>query len=301
MFSDYLGKLAGAWRVLKRTGLNFLNDHGFFLAMGLAFNLLLYFLPLILLMISVLGYTALEYERAMVEVQSVVGQFLPRSEQMFADNLEEIISNRELLGLVGFFSFLIFSSTLFGSVRHVLNVVFKAEQRRSFLYGVGQDFLMMLVTALLSILVITVASLLALARAFGAEQLPMMTPVLEVFLSAVGKLFAWLFLFAIFYVFYRFAPARALHRRDLLIASLSATILFELARWGFTWYVAFARDALAVYGALAGLMFFFFWLYYASVIFVLGAEIGLACEQSRPALSNRRSSREPGRHSGQDP
>lgn len=283
MFSDYLGKLAGAWRVLKRTSLNFLNDHGFFLAMGLAFNLLLYFLPLILLMISVLGYTALEYERAMVEVQSVVGQFLPRSEQMFADNLEEIISNRELLGLVGFFSFLIFSSTLFGSVRHVLNVVFKAEQRRSFLYGVGQDFLMMLVTALLSILVITVASLLALARALGTEQLPMMTPVLETFLSVVGQLFAWLFLFGLLYIFYRFGPARTLDRSALLIASLSATILFELARWAFGWYVAFAREALTVYGALTGLMFFFFWLYYASIIFVLGAEIGFACERSRQA------------------
>jgi membrane protein len=266
--------------------------------MGLAFNLLLYFVPLILLMISVLGYTVLESTRAIVQVQSVVRRFLPHSEQAFADNLEAIISNRGLLGLVGFFFFLIFSSTLFGSARHVLNIVFKVEQRRGFVYGIGRDFLMMLMTALLLVLGITVASLLALARAFGAEQLPMMTPVLEVLLPAVGKLFAGLFLFAIFYVFYRFAPARALHRRDLLIASLSATILFELARSGFAWYVAFARDALAVYGALAGLMFFFFWLYYASIIFVLGAEIGLACEQSRPPLSNGRSSREPGRHSG---
>jgi membrane protein len=270
------------WTVLKKTGQSFFQDNGFFLAMGLAFNLLLYFVPLILLMISVLGYTVLESERALLEVQSVVRQFLPHSEQAFADNLKAIISDRGLLGLVGFSFFLIFSSTLFGSVRHVLNIVFKAHPRRGFFHGVGHDFLMLLITALLLALAITVASLLALARAFGAEQLPMMTPVLEAFLSVVGKLFAWFFLFAIFYLLYRFAPARTLQRRDLLIASLSATILFEVARWVFTWYVIFARDALAVYGALAGLMFFFFWLYYASIIFVLGAEIGLACEQSRP-------------------
>jgi membrane protein len=270
-----------AWTVLRKTGHTFFQDNGFFLATGLAFNLLLYFLPLIMLMISVLAYTVLESERAMVEVQSVVRQFLPHSEQAFADNLKAIISNRGLLGLVGFFFFLIFSSTLFGSVRHVLNIVFKANRRRGIFRGIGHDFIMMLITALLLVLAITVASLLALALAFGAEQLPMMTPVLEAFLSLVGKLFAWLFLFAIFYVFYRFAPARTLHRSALVIGSLSATILFELARWGFTWYVAFARDALAVYGALAGLMFFFFWLYYASIIFVLGAEIGLACERTR--------------------
>jgi membrane protein len=268
--------------VLKQTAVAFYQDNGFFLAMGLAFSLLLYFLPLVLLMISVLGYTVFESERAMLEVQSVVRQFLPHSERAFADNLEAIISNRGLLGLVGFFFFLIFSSTLFGSARHVLNIVLKAKQRRGFFHGIGHDFLMMLAMGLLLVLGITVASLLALTRAFGAEQLPMMTPIFEAFLSALGKLFAWLFLFAIFYLFYRFAPLRTLHQRDLLIASLSATLLFELTRSAVAWYVAFARDALAVYGALAGLMFFFFWLYYASIIFVLGAEIGLACEQSRP-------------------
>jgi membrane protein len=273
-------QITRVWAVVKLTGRSFYQDNAFFLAMGLAFNLLLYFLPLILLMISALGYTVLEHERAMVEVQSVVRQFLPHSEQAIADNLEAIISNRGLLGLTGFFFFLIFSSTLFGSVRHVLNIIFKAERQRGFFHGVGHDFLMMLMTALLLVLGIAVASLLALARAFGAQQLPMMTPVFEIVLSVVGKLFAWLFLFAIFYVFYRFAPARTLHQSTLLIASFSATILFELARWAFAWYVAFASDALAVYGALAGLMLFFFWLYYASMIFVLGAQIGLACEQN---------------------
>ena len=42
------------------------------------------------------------------------------------------------------------------------------------------------------------------------------------------------------------------------MASLIATILFELARWGFAWYVTFAHEALALYGVLGGLMFFFF-------------------------------------------
>jgi uncharacterized BrkB/YihY/UPF0761 family membrane protein len=84
--------------------------------MGLAFNLLLYFLPLALLLIALLGYIFLESERAMAEVQSVVMQFLPQSEQAFADNLAAIAANRGILGLVGSIFFFVFSSTLFGSV-----------------------------------------------------------------------------------------------------------------------------------------------------------------------------------------
>ncbi len=270
------------WFFLKTTVHNFFQDNGFFLAMGLAFNLLLYFIPLGLLLISLLGYTFLDSERAMMEVHSVVRQFLPRSEQAFADNLAAIVTNRGLLGVVGSISFLIFSSTLFGSVRHVLNIVFKAQTRRGFISGLFRDFLLMLITAILLVLSIGAGTLLALVRTIGIERLPVAAPMVEFVWGVTGKLIALGLLASLFYVFYGYAPARALSRRSLFVASLSATILFELARWGFAWYVAFAHEALALYGVLGGLMFFFFWLYYASLVFVLGAEMGFACEQTRP-------------------
>ena len=269
------------WLFLKTTGHNFFHDNGFFLAMGLAFNLLLYCIPLALLLISMLGYTFLDSERAMIEVHSVVRQFLPQSEQAFADNLAAIVANRGLLGVVGSISFLVFSSTLFGSVRHVLNIVFKAPKRRGFIRGLFRDFLMMLITAILLMLSIGAGTLLALVRTIGIERLPLAAPMLEFVWGFTGKLIALGLLASLFYVFYCYAPARTLSRRALLVASLSATILFELARWGFAWYVTFAHEALALYGVLGGLMFFFFWLYYASLVFVLGAEVGFAYEQTR--------------------
>jgi membrane protein len=272
-----------AWTVLKMTARTVYQDNGFFLAMGLAFNLLLYFIPLGLLLISLLGYTFLDSERAMNEVDSVVRQFLPRSEQVFADNLKEIISNRGLLGLVGFFFFLIFSSTLFGSVRHVLNIVFQAQQRRGFIRGLFRDFLMMLITAILLMLSIGAAILLALVRTIGIERLSEAEPILEFVFGFTGKLITLGLLASLFYIFYGYAPARALSQRALLVAALSATILFELARWAYAWYVTFAHETLALYGVLGGLMFFFFWLYYASLVFVLGAAVGFAYEQSRLA------------------
>ena len=246
-----------AWPVLSMTAQGFYHDNGFFLAMGLAFNLLLYFVPLGLLLISLLGYTFLDSERAMMEVHSVVRQFLPQSEEVFADNLASVVTNRGLLGLVGSISFLAFSSTLFGSVRHVLNIVFKAQNKRSFIRGLFRDFLMMLITAILLMLSIGAGTLLALVRTIGIERLPVAAPMLEFVWGFTGKLIALGLLASLFYVFYRFAPARALSRRALVSASLSATILFELARWGFAWYVAFAYETLALYGVLGGLMFFF--------------------------------------------
>lgn len=251
--------------------------------MGLAFNLLLYFIPLGLLLISLLGYIFLDSERAMIEVHSLTRQFLPHSEQRFAENFKSIISHRGLLGLVGFCFFLVFSSTLFGSVRHVLNIVFRAQKKRTFLRGLLRDLFMMLITALLLLLSIGAGGLLALARTIGVERLPLLAPMVEMVWGFTGKLISLGLLTGLFYIFYRYAPARSLSRSATVVASLSATILFEFARWGFTWYVGFARETLTLYGALGGLMFFFFWLYYASVVFVLGAEVGFAYEQIRLA------------------
>ena len=178
------------WFFLKNTVYNFLHDNGFFLATGLAFNLLLYFIPLALLMISLLGYTFLESERAMAEVQSVVRRFLPQSEQAVADNLDAIIANRGRLGLVGSMFFFVFSSMLFGSARHVLNIVFKAQQGRSFLSGLFRDFLMMLITAILLLLSIGAGTFLALTRTIGLERLPVAAPSLELVWGLAGKLLA---------------------------------------------------------------------------------------------------------------
>ena len=80
---------------------------------------------------------------------------------------------------------------------------------------------------------------------------------------------------------YRFSPAATLSGRALIVASVTGTGLFQLAKWGFAWYVEIARQNLELYGALGGLMFLFVWLYYVSVVFIAGAEVGWACDHER--------------------
>jgi membrane protein len=264
-----------AWLMLKQTVKQFFADNGLFLASGLAFNLLLYSVPLALLMISLLGYTVLDSERAVHEVQSVLQRILPRSQQALAENLGAIVANRGLLGAAGGLSFFVFSSTLFGSVRIVLNLVFQAGQPRGFLEGIGRDILMMLLTAALLALAIGAVSVLTFVQAFGNE-LPLLSLLPQPGLAAASKLLGVVLTSTLLYVLYRFSPARSLSHRALLVASVTGTLLYQLAMWGFAWYVFFAQDTIALYGALGGLLFFLLWLYYAAAVFIVGAEVGWA-------------------------
>ena len=264
-----------AWRMLKQTVKQLFADNGLFLASGLAFNLLLYSVPFALLMISLLGYTVLDSERAVHEVQSVVQKILPRSQQALAENLGAIVANRGLLGAAGGLSFFVFSSTLFSSVRIVLNLIFQAGQPRGFLLGVGRDIFMMVLTAALLALTIGAVSVLTFVQAFG-DELPFLSLFPQPGLAVASKLLGVVLTNTLLYVLYRFSPARSLSHRALLVASMTGTLLYQLAMWGFAWYVFLSQDTIALYGALGGLMFFLLWLYYAAAVFIVGAEVGRA-------------------------
>jgi membrane protein len=276
--------LVQVW-LLCVTGLRkFLADNGLFLASALAFNLLLYFIPLSLLMISLLGYTVLDSEQAMNEVQSALRAFLPRSQRALADNLSAIVADRGLLGVFGFASFVIFSTFLFGSVRAVLNRVFQVKQERTLVKGIGGDLLMMGLTALLLLLAVGMTWSLTFVMTIS-ERYPSWSGFLQPGLIVLGKLFGVAATALLFYALYRYSPAATLSGRALMIASVAGTGLFQFAKWGFAWYVGIAQQSLELYGALGGLMFLFVWLYYASVVFIIGAEVGWVYERQRAGSS----------------
>ncbi len=273
-------RLIPAWSFLGAVLRKFVADHGWILSSALAFNLLLYFIPLSLLMISLLGYTVLDSERAMQEVQSMLKAFLPRSQRALADNLAAVVANRGLLGLFGFTSFFIFSTFLFGSVRTVLNRVFQVKQERTLVRGVGIDLLMMGLTALLVLLAVGTTWFLTVAGAF-TERYPSWSGLLQPGLVALSKVIGVAVTALLFYVLYRFPPIATMSARALMIASVTGTVLFQLAKWGFAWYVAVSQENIDLYGALGGLMFLFVWLYYASMVFIIGAEVGWTYDRQR--------------------
>ncbi len=57
---------------------------------------------------------------------------------------------------------------------------------------------------------------------------------------------------------------------------MAATIMaasYELMKWGVSWYVTSVADYRSAYGNLATIVVLLFWIYYVSVVFVLGGEV----------------------------
>ena len=266
--------------MLKETVRKFFSDNGLFLASGLSFDLLLYCMPLSLLLVSGLGYTLVGSDRALDWAQESLQFFLPGSHKAFFNALTAIIANRGPLGLVGFLAFFGLSSSLFGSIRIILNTVFRVSKPSSFLRGKGKDFLMMVAVSVLLVITVGVELLDTIINALG-EQLPSFKGVLHQGWVLVTDLLGFFFTAALFFLLYRFSPSKSLPTTALLVGCLFGATLFALSKLAFSWYVVLAQSITGFYGALGGFIFFFLWLFYSSTVFVLGAEVSWAYHHVR--------------------
>ena len=71
-----------------------------------------------------------------------------------------------------------------------------------------------------------------------------------------------------------FSPDETISRRALVVSALTGATMFSLSKWAFSWYVVLAKANTLIYGALAAIIFYNLWLFYASIVFIIGAEVG---------------------------
>ena len=270
--------MQGAWLVLKRTAGKFFDDNGLFLASGLAFDLLLFCFPFSLLFVSALGFALGDSDRAIEALRAILQELLPITRPAFMENLVMVLENKGLLGLLGGALFFLTSSLTFGSVRGVLNIVFRVSAPRSFFHGKAIDVLVMLLASGLLVLMIGLTSLLTLAESL-LERFPRLEAMIGPGWVFAGDLLGFLFTLTLFYLLYRFCPTTTLKRPAVFVASFIGAGLFELSKWVFAWYVDMAGSTAAWFGAVGSLFFFLMWVYYACAVLIVGAEAGWSLQQ----------------------
>jgi membrane protein len=98
---------------------------------------------------------------------------------------------------------------------------------------------------------------------------------------AIGSVIASAFMVLLFFSLYKFLPNRKIRWQYALLAAIVTSALFELAKALFTSYVGRFNPGSLYTGTLTALAVIVFWVYYASVIFILGGEVGRVYELRR--------------------
>ena len=84
-----------------------------------------------------------------------------------------------------------------------------------------------------------------------------------------------------FFLIYLIVPNRKVNWKSAIMGALVAAIMFEMAKRGFAWYVTTFPSYQRVYGALAAIPIFLFWVYLSWNIILLGGTIAATLETSR--------------------
>jgi membrane protein len=274
-FTDFAG------RVYNKAG----DDDIFFLAGGIAFNVLLGAIPFLLLLISGFGIllqaTVPDPETAVVNyLQDILPT--PRLVELTRGLVTQVVGERNRLGLLGLLLLIWVSTRLIGSLRSALRAVFDVREERGIVAGKIFDAQMVVVAGTLFLANTAITIALEAVQTYGIQLLGL-TESGEVLIlqTLFARSLAYAFIFLMFVLIYRYLPARRVPWRIALVAAIFTGVVFELLKSVFAWYVANIANYTSAYGTLATAIILVLWIYYTAVVFVLGGEVGQVYELYR--------------------
>jgi membrane protein len=262
------------WQALRK----FNNDNGFFLSSGIAFNILMNLIPFIMLLLALVGTYLYNDQDVLHHIRAYFRDVAPALDPKIMENLADVMQNRQIVGILGFVGLLWISTWVFGSLRIVLNVVFRVEKSPGMLQGIGVDLLMILLVGSLLFVSMILSSAVTFLQGYQGRILVAIGPTIQWILKYLLPFFLT---YCMFVLIYKIIPNRRIHFSSALQAALFAGLLYELAKHLFAWYVVHLARYTIFYGSLSTLVIFVFWVYYSSTILVVGGEFAYFLEENR--------------------
>ena len=257
-------------RVAWRSFLRFQDHSGPDRAAAVAYYTLLSLLPLLLFLISlgvwVMGSFDVAYQGSMLLVRGVVVHLDPKS----MESLRFFIEHARRFQWPGLLLLAWTSRRIFASLFSALEMVFGVP---------GRSFAKHNLVALSMVLVAGVGLLLTMALSLFASAFEGLVLRFRSTgeLQGLGVIVSWVVpiavTFSFFYLVYRFVPRRVASSRDAALGALLATVLWELAKAGFAYYVRYVARYGGVYGTLQGIIVLSLWLEISVSIILYCGEI----------------------------
>ena len=272
--------LEAAWFYVRSISKKLSEDDILFLASGIAFNGILTMIPLMLLTASALGVFLNSSDLGIRQLNEVLDAVFPP--QPFATSIKEsiltvisdIIRYRTSLGLFGVLVLVWTATSLFDALRSALHKIYRLPKTRglitSILHHVGFVFLafVLFIASNFAIWFVTLLERFAMSNpalaAYNLKSLNQSLPTaIVIILTAV-----------MFYIIYRYIPDLKPPKVAGIISTITTTILWVVSGKVFGIYLSQFSAIGKIYGPYAFILVLLIWIYYSSLIFVIGGIFG---------------------------
>jgi membrane protein len=286
---QWLRKLG--WPVLLRSVQAFFADDGSTLAAAVAYFAALSFFPVLLILLSGLGFVLQVSKLAQDKQQLIVDQIAQSTNQVLANQINTILSTVETQapvgGPLGLLTLLLAAIACFAQIDGAFDRIFRTSTVRH--GGLLHMLHRVLVDRIKSFLMLFSLGLLIGASFVVGMVLTTLGQLIEDF--PTGRL-GWQIVrglttlalnAAVFMILYKMLPRVSVRWRDAAPGGLLAAVIWEIGRVVLSWFVIGSKYS--AYGVIGSFIAMMVWVYYASTVLFLGAEFVKALGDSRnPAV-----------------
>lgn len=261
-FAEFLRFVAARYR----------RDGASRMAAALSYTSLLSLVPLIAIALAMLAaFPAFDTVRSEL-IGFAVKNLVPAIGNVVETQINRFIANAGRLTAAGVVGLALTAVMLLFTIEGSFNMIFRVTRGRSLLSKLLVYWTGLTLGPLLLGMAFSLQGYMAAANSWQV------TRVVSPFL-ALPVPFA--LTVAAFTGLYAAIPNRRVQIRDALAGAVVAALLFAGLRWGFAFYITSSKAYTSLYGAVAAVPIFLFWMFLSWVVVLVGAEVTAALPEWR--------------------
>lgn len=182
----------------------------------------------------------------------VAQNFIPGSADAVMSMISEMIERRMGLNIMVFVILLISSYLLFENIRNTFDRILNTHAPQS--SDVFSQFIKFFGTLVFGLVIMVLL--------FSSSSLPIISRLLKMpIFTWIAYIFPFVIQFLALLFLYMLMPSAKIQRSSLIRGTFWATVIWVLVKSGFDYYIYNLTSYQAVYGVLAALPIFLFWIY----------------------------------------
>ncbi len=242
------------------------EDRGSVTAAALSYYAILSIFPFMLFLLALFN-PFLQSDAAVRVIAGILGQYFPASASVLHTTLTEVARLRGPLTVVAAGGFAWSASGVFNLLQLGINRAFRVQRARP----VWRERMVSLAMVVVASLLFGLSFLMTTAFrvALHYEHVPMHNWAVD-WVPPISGVFIGLLVFGLIYRYVPYDPT--IRWRDVWLGALLASVLWEIAKLVFAWYLTNMALLNLVYGSVGAIIAILLWAYITTVILLLGAE-----------------------------
>jgi len=267
------------WYYIRNLYRIFDKDYLFLLASGISFNIVLCFIPFVLILFTIVGIY-LGYPETYENLNQYLNQVIPLPSDIRNDIIKKLLeqarvisNNTWLTGTIGIVGVMWTMSGLFGSMRDSLIKIYRIEDSYNAITAKLRDFILIFITLALFVITTGLTSVLHIIQNYALNILNIGYDFAFT-KKLISILIPFLISLMMFYILYKFVPHNKFPGKSSFFSAFYAAIFFEISKFFFGLYVLNFSNYTQIYGAFAAVVVNLLWIYIISIIFVASGALG---------------------------